>query len=696
MGLVVTVAGGVWGLGLFGSVVGGGFEDPGSESAKAAERIVAEVGRQDADLVVIYSSDSAEVTDAAFRDAVTGTVGKLRQHADVAGAVSFYDTQSPAFVSHDRHATFVAVTLKKAESTEQYDAVKPLLDAPGLRTQVAGGTAIQADITERISADIARAETMSMPVLIVLLLFVFGGAVAAGMPMLVGGIAVLLAFAATRALTYVTDISVFSINIITMLGMGLAIDYALFIVSRFREELAGGRSTAEAVERTLDTAGRTVFVSAVTVAVALASLLLFPQVFLRSMGLGGVSAVLVAMLASVTVLPALLAVLGPRINALKVRLPRRSAPASTGLWERLARAVMRRPLPVIAGTLAILTLLALPFAGAQFGGPDERVLPEGEASRVATERLASDFPPGAGNTVKVLVTGVDGAAAGGFAESVKGLDGVTGVQITAAEGTSTVLAVAYDGSSASERARDIVAGVRDLPAPAGGEVLVGGATAELVDLLDSLTERLPWMALLVAGTTFLLLFLAFGSLVLPIKAIVMNVVSIGASFGAVVWVFQDGHLSDFLGFTPTGDLEATQLILMLAILFGLSTDYEVFLLSRVREEWDRTHDNVQAVAGGLQRTGRIITSAALLLVIVIGGFATGGISFIKMIGVGMIVAIVVDATLVRALLVPATMRLLGRANWWLPGPLDRFYKRYGIHEEPPAPATEPARVPVAV
>jgi uncharacterized membrane protein YdfJ with MMPL/SSD domain len=694
-GLVLAVAGGVWGLGLFGSVVGGGFEDPGSESAKAAERIVSQVGRQDVDLVVIYSSETAQVSDAAFQDAVTATVATLRQRAEVASVVSYYDTGSPAFVSHDRRATYVAVTLKKAESTEQYDAIKPALDAPGLRTQIAGGTAIQTDITERIGADIARAETMSMPVLIVLLLFVFGGAVAAGMPLLVGGIAVLGAFAATRALTYVTDISVFSINIITMLGMGLAIDYALFIVSRFREELAAGRSTAEAVERTMNTAGRTVAVSATTVAVALASLLLFPQVFLRSMGLGGVSAVLVAMLASLTVLPALLAVLGPRINALKVRLPRRSAAPSTGAWERLARGVMRRPVLVIVGTLTILTVLALPFTRAQFGGPDERVLPPGEASRVATERLAADFPPGAGNTVKVLVSGVDQAAAAQFGETVKGLDGVTGVKVSGTKGTSTVLAVAYDGSSASERARDIVTGVRDLPAPAGGEVLVGGATAELVDLLDSLTGRLPWMALLVAVSTFVLLFLAFGSLVLPIKAILMNVVSIGASFGAVVWVFQDGHLSDFLGFTPTGDLEATQLILMLAILFGLSTDYEVFLLSRVREEWDRTHDNVQAVAGGLQRTGRIITSAALLLVIVIGGFATGGISFIKMIGVGMIVAIVVDATLVRALLVPATMRLLGRANWWLPRPLDRFYRRYGIHEEPAA-AAEPERVAVPV
>jgi uncharacterized membrane protein YdfJ with MMPL/SSD domain len=294
------------------------------------------------------------------------------------------------------------------------------------------------------------------------------------------------------------------------------------------------------------------------------------------------------------------------------------------------------------------------------------------------------------------VSGTDAAGAAEFAGRIAGIDGVTAATVTGTRGDSSAITVAYRGPVTGDTATAVVDRIRALPRPAGAEVLVGGTTAELTDLLNSLGTRLPWMALLVAASTFVLLFLAFGSLVLPLKAILMNVVSIGASFGAVVWAFQDGHLAGLLGFTPTGDLEATQLILMLAILFGLSTDYEVFLLSRVREEWDRTGDNTSAVAGGLQRTGAIITAAALLLVIVIGGFASGQILFIKMIGFGMIVALIVDATIVRALLVPATMRLLGRANWWLPGPLSRLYGRFGIREELAEPAPVATRDPVPV
>lgn len=694
-GAVLAIAGVTWGTGVFGVLISGGFEDPGSESARAAGRIVAEVGRQDVDLLVLYSSDTTTVNDPSFRDAVLAASARARQRTEVASVVSYYDTRSRAFVSNDEHATYLALTLTEADSIDQYEAVRDELDAPGLRTQFAGATALNADVTGRVSTDIAKAEMYSMPILMVLLLFVFGSLVAAGTPLLVGGLAILGALVATRALTYTTDVSIFGINIITLLGLGLAIDYSLFVVNRFREELAAGRSTADAVRRTMTTAGRTVVISGVIVALALASLLLFPQVFLKSMGFGGMAAVLVAMLASVTVLPALLAVLGHRINALRVRLPwtrRRTAgsvgsagsvgPAGSDGWARLAHAVMRRPALVIVGTLVALTVLALPFAGARFGGPDERVLPPGEASRVATERLATEFPGGTNSSMRVLVSGADQQAVAAFTARVGEIPGVTAASITAAKGSSSVLTVGFEGTSAGQTARDVVTGIRSLPAPEGAQVLVSGRTADLVDLLDSLAARLPWMALLVAASTFVLLFLAFGSLVLPLKAIVMSMVSIGASFGAVVWVFQDGHLAGLLGFTPTGDLEATQLILMLAIIFGLSTDYEVFLLSRVREEWDRTGDNRASVANGLQRTGRIITSAALLLIVVIGGFATGGITFIKMIGIGMIVAIVVDATLVRVLLVPATMRVLGQANWWLPAPLARLHRRLGFSEEP--------------
>ncbi|MGH3646498.1 MAG: MMPL family transporter [Micromonosporaceae bacterium] len=342
-------------------------------------------------------------------------------------------------------------------------------------------------------------------------------------------------------------------------------------------------------------------------------------------------------------------------------------------------------------TTGVLMFLAVPFLRVEFGGVDERVLPEGTESRVVSERIADEFPNGQADPIVVLVSGASAAEAGEFASEIKTIPGVRDAVPTGNRGESTVITVSYRGASTSTDARDTVAEIRDLERPAGAEVLVGGRTAELVDLLAGLGQRLPWMALIVAGVTFVLLFAAFGSIVLPLKAILMNLLSIGASFGAVVWIFQDGNFADLLGFTSTGFLEATQPILMLTVLFGLSMDYEVFLLSRIREQWDLLGDNTAAVASGVQRTGRIITAAALLLVVVvIGAFATSGITFIKMIGVGMVVAILVDATLVRMLLVPATMRLLGRYNWWLPPFLRGVYARYGIRESddpavPPLP-----------
>jgi len=687
-GALFVIVGATWGTGVFGSVRTDVFGDPAAESQRAVERIDAEVGRVTVDALVLYGAGSS-VDDPAVRTAITSTLDAARQRPEIERIVSYYDTGDRGLVATDGRATYALVYLKTQGSTDELEAVRDHLDAPGLTTRIGGPTAINADIGGRVGEDIARAEMYSMPILVLLLILIFGGVVAASTPLLVGGLAILGAFVATRLLTLVTDVSVFAINVITLIGLGLAIDYALLIVSRFREELVAGRDPADAVRRTMVTAGRTVAVSGLTVALAMASLLIFPQVFLRSMGFGGLAAVLVAMLASLTVLPALLAVLGHRINALGVRRRRASGPRNG--WARLGYAVMRRPVLFVLGTVAILAVLATPFLRAEFGGADARVLPTDVESRIVADTVAADFPSSP-DTIPVLIGGGDAADAAAFAQRVGDLPGVGGAQVTVGA-RSAMVSVAFDGSTTAEAARELVRDIRALPAPDGTEVLVGGAPAEVVDMLDSLADRLPWMALLAGLTTMLVLFLAFGSLVLPVKAVLMNVVSIGASFGAVVWVFQDGHLSGLLGFTPTGDLEASQLILMLAILFGLSTDYEVFLLSRVREEWDRSGDNTTAVAGGLQRTGGIITSLALLLIVVIGGFATGGITFIKMIGVGMIVALIVDATLVRALLVPATMRLLGRANWWLPGPLDRFYRRFGFKEESPA---EPERELVSV
>ncbi|MDG4829580.1 MMPL family transporter [Solwaraspora sp. WMMD1047] len=732
-GLLVVVAGVGWGTGVFGSLTGGGFDDPASESSRAHARIAAQLGDQGADLLVLYSSSTHTVDDPAFREPVVGTLDRVRQRPEVASVTSWYDAPAPALVSADRQATYAVVRLRATDEdalAEAFEALRPALDAPagaaGLRTEVGGTVPFLQAANEQTTKDIYRAELLSLPVLLVLLLVIFGGLVAALTPLLVGGLAILGAFVAVRLLDLVTDVSIFAINIITLIGLGMAIDYALFVVSRFREELAAGHPTERAVARTMATAGRTVLVSGLTIATALASLLIFPQAFLRSMGLGGMAAVLVAMLAALTVLPALLAMLGPRINALRVPGRRRKEPAGAaapmaatpsgaapagavpagaaptaavgridGGWARLARSVMRRPVVYALAVVAVLALLAAPFLRVEFGGFDERVLPAGTEAREVAERIPADFPAATVGPIQVLVSGVDAGQAQQFAERIGALPGVTGVEVAANRGTSTLLSVNYRGESTGETAQEAVRLIRDLPPPGAAEVLVGGRTAADLDLLASLGDRLPWMAAIMALATLVLLFLAFGSVVLPVKAVLMNLVSIGASFGVVVWIFQDGHLADWLGFTPTGFIEPSNPILMLAVLFGLATDYEVFLLSRVREEWDRTGDNRYAVAAGLQHTGRIITAAALLLVVVVAGFATGGITFIKLIGIGMIVAIVVDATLVRALLVPATMRLLGRWNWWAPGPLARFYRRYGIHE-PAAAGPDAGRTEVAV
>ncbi|MEV0713060.1 MMPL family transporter [Asanoa sp. NPDC050611] len=690
---VLVVLGAAWGSGVFGALTGGGFDDPGSESTQFRERTIAELGNQDVDVLVLYSSGTAAVDDPAFRDPVTATLAKVRALPEVASVTSFYDTRSPALVSTDRHATYAMVQLKATDpdaKTTAYEEIEPSFAAPGLTTQQGGTVPFLHDANKQTSADLARAETFSLPVLLVLLILIFGGLAAAATPLMIGGIAILGSLVVVRLINVVTDVSVFAVNIITLIGLGMAVDYALFIVSRFREELAGGHEPPAAIARTMATAGRTVLVSGLTIALALASLLIFPQAFLRSMGFGGLAAVLVAMLAALTALPALLAVLGLRINALRVPMPwrrRRERAGGDGAWARIARSVMRRPIVYAAGVIVILAVLASPVLRISFGGFDERVLPPGAEPRAVSDAISADFAGGTVGPIEVLVSGGGQAEAQRVASSITALPDVAGVQVTASEGASSLLNVTYVGESTGDAAQGVVRAIRDLPAPAGTDVLVGGRTAADIDLIDSLIAHLPWMALIMASATLILLFLAFGSIVLPIKAVLMNLVSIGASFGVVVWVFQDGHLSDFLGFTPTGFIEPSNPILMLAVLFGLATDYEVFLLSRVREEWDRTGDNTASVASGLQHTGRIITAAALLLIVVVAGFASGGIAFIKLIGVGMIVAIIVDATLVRLLLVPATMRLLGRLNWWVPGPLGAIYRRFGIRELEPNPAT---------
>jgi trehalose monomycolate/heme transporter len=718
--LIVIAFAAAWGTGVFSRLQSsGGFTPPDSQSQQAANLAAAAFGRDSGDVVVLYSSPDQTVRSPGFRAAVTGTLAAL-PHSKVLSYATYWSTGSPQFISASGRETYAVLELAGSDDAARitsFDAIKNDLAAPGLTTQTGGLIPTEQAINKEVTSDIGRAEGFSMPVLLIVMLVIFGSLAAASLPLAIGGIAILGSFTALRLLTLATPVSIYSVNITTILGLGLAIDYGLFMVSRFREELhrqpalAGGSggvvppraALEDAVARTVATAGRTVAVSGITVALALASLMLFPETFLRSMGYGGVATVLVDMLAALTVMPALLAILGPRVNALRIRRTVRRPPVAEGegAWYRLARSVMRRPVLYAVPIVVVLLALGSPFLRVTWGGTDATVLPAGAEPRVVTEALNRDFP---GNPTAPIESVVQfgGPVAGSPARAaaltayVSRLDhvpGVSGAQVTGVRGNVARVDMRYGPGPYSPQARAIVEQVRDVTPPAGATVYVGGQTAQLVDELSSLGQTLPWMALVVASATFVLLFLAFGSVVLPVKAIAMNVLSLSVMYGVVVWIFQEGHLSGLLQFTPNGTIDPTMPILMFAIMFGLSMDYEVFLLSRVRERYDITGDNTAAVASGLQRTGGLITSLALLLIIVVGSFSASGITFIKLMGVGMIVALIVDASVVRVLLVPAVMRLLGPANWWAPKPLRRLYARYGIREAEgptPAPAPEPA------
>ncbi|WP_157249175.1 MMPL family transporter [Nonomuraea typhae] len=719
LSLALAVLAAPFGLEVFGRMSDGGFADPKADSTTAARWNDEWYGGNAPDVVVLYRHPRVKVADPRFKKAVHDSLRRLPA-SHVRRLATYWTTAAPTMVSADKHATYALITLRGGPQTKQrhYAGIEDRLAVENLQVRVGGAVPLLAQLNDQTARDLARAEAISLPVLLVLLVIVFGSLVAAGLPLVVGLLSVLGALVLLRLLTEVTEVSVFSLNVVTMLGLGLAIDYSLFVLGAFREEVRRGATNEEAVVRTMATAGRTVAFSGLTVATALLGLLLFPQMFLRSIGLGAAAVVLVAMLAALVVLPALLGVLGRRVDAVRL-VP--DLGGGGGFWHRVAISVMRRPVLYLLGVTAVLVALALPFAHVRFGNVDHRVLPAGTESRLVAEAVDRDFArnsmaavdvhvlierdlagepgPPAGHRPVSAVTPVSPLDARPFADRIDALPGVTGVEVTGVSRANGAirLSVRYDADPMSAAAQQIVTRIRAMPLePNMRAAVVGGSTAAQMDLMASLAAVLPWMTLVVGGVTFVLLFAAFGSLVLPVKALLMNVLSIGASFGVIVWAFQDGHLAGFLGFTPTGTVEATVTVLILAVVFGLSMDYELFLLSRVRAEWLRTGDNTAAVAAGLERTGGVITSAALLLLVVIGAFSTAGITIVKLLGAGMFAAIVVDATLVRALLVPATMRLLGGANWWLPGWLRGVHRRLPAHapvSRPPAPPRPPVRKP---
>ena len=552
------------------------------------------------------------------------------------------------------------------------------IDAP--RVLVGGEGSADEEFQDQAQKDLERGERLALPVMLLLLLFVFRGIVAAVTPLLVAVVAVAGALLILLGVSEVADISVYSVNVITMLGLGLAVDYSLLVISRFREERAGGQELPAAIERTLATAGRTVAFSGLTVAAALCGLLAFAEPFLRSLAWGGIGVVLVAMVAAVTLVPALLGIWGGRVR------PGRAGRSDQGLFYRLSRVVQRAAPAIVVLVAVALVVLAVPFRHARLENSGLEALPRSSESRQLFETVDRRFE-GGGTDPIVMVVESDPRSPllAQYLRQVGSLPGARSVRPR--EGIPPVLTVVDvlpTGTSQGSVATGLVERIRALerPVPVG----VTGAAAFLVDYRDSLLARLPWALGLIGLATFVLLFLMTGSVVVPVKAIVMNVLSLGASFGALVWVFQDGHLSGLLGFDPPGMVDITVPVLIFVFAFGLSMDYEVFLLSRIKEAWDQTGDNDRAVALGLQRTGRIVTSAATVIVVVFLGFAAGELLTIKEVGLGMAIAVILDATVVRMLLVPATMKLMGRWNWWAPPAMRRLHERFGLLEEVPAPA----------
>ncbi|MGV0101124.1 MMPL family transporter [Streptomyces californicus] len=726
--LVITALAVFAGSGVADRMGSGGWQAPDAESTYASEVLAREFPASQPNLLLLVDSGSASVDDPD----VAAEAGRLAKRLDaepgVSGVGSYWATRSPALRSEDGHEAIIAARIGGDEKTagETLDRIAP--DFAGERgpvtVSVGGPVAVQHEMQTIIQEDLLRAELIALPVTLILLVMVFGSAVAALLPLGVGIVAILGTNAVLRGLTELTDVSVFAMNLTTALGLGLAIDYALFIVRRFREELAGGADPRTAVGTTLRTAGRTVLFSALTVAVSLSAMLVFPQYFLRSFAYAGIAVVLLAAAAALILLPAALVLLGHRINSLDLRrvfrrrkkrvtgaaggvpsegkaeagAPGAGADASPGRgWARLAALVMRRaPVFAIVTTVGLL-LLGLPFLGVKFGTADDRQLPAGAESRVVQEHIRDGFPGSPGGGLEVLAEGkgspADHAELKGRIEK---LPGVLRVEGPVAEGSTAYYNVLPEGEAVGEATQQLVRDLGAVRSASSLDVSVTGTAAVLVDSKDAIADRLPWALAIIVVVTLLLVFLLTGSVLIPLQAVVLNALSLTAMFGALVWVFQDGNLSGLLGFTSTGDIETTLPVLMFCVAFGLSMDYGVFLISRMKEEYDRTGDHEHSVTFGLRHTGGLITAAAVILAVVMVAIGTSRVTSTKMLGLGIALAVLMDAMVVRGLLVPAVMKLMGRSTWWAPAPLRAFHRRFGLSEgesAPAAAASAPAPAP---
>jgi putative drug exporter of the RND superfamily len=703
----------------------GGFEVPGSQSLAVQHDLERRFANQFPTTALVTVHDGARtVDDPAYRAVVENIAARVRVVPNVGGVESFITTGSPAFVSPDRHTTYLVVGLSGSQNT-QLDTAPEVAEAArrdlpaGVEVQTGGSAAFFNRVNEISRHDLEQAERVSFPITLVVLLLAFTSLVAAGLPVMLALVSLGVTLGALYFLAGVTDMNVYVTNTASIVGIGVGIDYALFVVTRFREELRRGRPVAEAVPVTLATSGRAVALSGATVIVALAGMFLVDIQAFRSMAIGSMSVVAVAVLAAITLLPAVLSLVGNWVDRLRIPVLRPRATAGEGFWHRWAVGIMRRPLAFIAVALALLVALAVPFTAIRLGQPGAAILPADESPRLATERLAAEFGAGVTGPMEIVVDTPGGAGTRANLQRVErltralradpavagvqsltavlpdaGLDGYARLYARGLDGVDPALAPAVAGlanwsrgadlaritvvtrdAPQSQAAQDLVDRVRDRHVPAAGlagQARVGGMPADNLDLGREISGQLPVVVLTVLALSFVLLAMAFRSLLLPLQAIVMNLLSVGAAYGLIVAVFQWGWGERLLGFTSEGHIEVFVPLFLFSILFGLSMDYEVFLLSRIREEYLRTGDNQLAVARGLESTARTITSAALVMVTVFGAFAAGRLVPFKEMGLGLAAAVLIDATLVRTILVPATMRLVGRRNWWMPRAVDRW------------------------
>ncbi|EGD56416.1 MMPL family transporter [Gordonia neofelifaecis] len=721
LGLAVVVLAlcGVYGLGAADRMLAGGYDDPHAESSQARDILDQHFHRGGATVVV--KIDGPPGTDMSTSPQAAAVGRKITAELDAAGYVQqpiLSIWANPGLVgellSRDKASTLIIAGLDggdeeaPAHATALSEQLTGTTD--GFEIQVGGQGLMYNQVNEQTSKDLAVAEAIAIPISFVLLIVVFGGLVAAALPIVVGVSAILGTLALLRLIAGFADVSIFALNLTTAMGLALAIDYTLLIVTRYREEVDRGLDRRAAILRTMDTAGRTVFFSGITVGLSLAALAIFPMYFLRSFAYAGVGVVIVAVAAALIITPALLMVLGDRVDSLDVRAwirHRRGLPdpepkpvEQTG-WYRMATSVLRRAVPVAIIVPAVLLVLGAPFLGIKFGFPDDRVLPASATAHSVQQEIRDQYAQDSGGSATAVVAGhVSDEALGQYAAELSMVDGTgavtspAGVYVDGGKvapgdpadraGEYALVTVSSDVEPLSDAGDDQIVALRAVPTPTGTAVSFTGLAAMNHDVVAALYKYLPWVLGVIAVLTYVLLFLFSGSVVLPLKALVLNVLSLSATFGAMVWIFQDGHLDGF-GTTPTGYLVATMPVLMFCIAFGLSMDYEVFLLGRIREEWlksDRTRAaNDHAVAVGLARTGRVVTAAALLMSIVFAGIAASEVSFMRMFGVGLTIAVLMDATFIRMLLVPAFMRLMGVGNWWAPAPLRKLHDRIGFKEE---------------